>query len=786
MDTSSSILREATGASRQQRLGDIRGTRHPTRLRVPPQPPPVLLLRRPPRPATGGRLLTWARRSSRITLFRRRGSRGTGRRSSRPARWAQEFSGGEGAPPGKKPRSLLHVQGFSIKPQMPSAIRHQPQQPGGSFTPGYVSVPPPRPPAGPPPPAAAPAAPRPPGAGQAADNYGMPPTLKGFVDRCIKEYADRPFEKSLMLKVLKAFITDKQKSASDPASVPCPAVHAGQRCIALTCRSACDAALLQGLMWTTDWASLPVLPLPSAAEQQQEAGGPGDKKRKRGPMSSRVELAGGPQVKHAKGSIKARLTQGNDSDTGKQLEAPHACRSEGGIPRTSVRGCCSTHTPFWPACCRLPADRAGADPAGPSLRRPDAGRAPPQAASSGRVDPGQRRRGRVRGVSPGRPCSPLTPHSSGSGGRMPSSARAWWRLGPGTRSRPTSKPSSPPQAQGRRHVPAAGEELLPASGCTGPCHRPTPARSRGGPRQARGALVCNHQPLPLCQSPVGLLALGRLQRLEQEGSHEYFYLEDQYKGIRQDCTIQHIRSDFTVRVYEAHARAALRYGDLGEFNQCQTQLITLYADGFPGSVSEFHAYRLLYGTVNASKGLSTEIQRALSATTAGLKAAPEVAHALQVREAVFSGNFFRFFELFKLAPNLGKSLLGEVLELVRFETVRRGISAYRPTVQLLFLAKSLLFEFLEGQGDEAAGLEACRDWMHKHGAQIKVGAGRRRSGMLAPLADPPSHVPQEGPEPVLDCVPTAKTLFMPKPEEAVAHGDANLSLEQFLAGAAGG
>lgn len=39
--------------------------------------------------------------------------------------------------------------------------------------------------------------------------------------------------------------------------------------------------------------------------------------------------------------------------------------------------------------------------------------------------------------------------------------------------------------------------------------------------------------------------------------------------------MQHLRRELTVRIYEAHARAALEYGDVAEYNQCQTQLNAL-------------------------------------------------------------------------------------------------------------------------------------------------------------------------------------------------------------------
>ncbi len=48
--------------------------------------------------------------------------------------------------------------------------------------------------------------------------------------------------------------------------------------------------------------------------------------------------------------------------------------------------------------------------------------------------------------------------------------------------------------------------------------------------------------------PVLRRAYERLVHLLRQGKQNYFYALDQFKGMRQDCTVQHLRNDLTVSI----------------------------------------------------------------------------------------------------------------------------------------------------------------------------------------------------------------------------------------------
>ncbi|KAK9476252.1 SAC3/GANP/Nin1/mts3/eIF-3 p25 family-domain-containing protein [Lipomyces japonicus] len=191
------------------------------------------------------------------------------------------------------------------------------------------------------------------------------------------------------------------------------------------------------------------------------------------------------------------------------------------------------------------------------------------------------------------------------------------------------------------------------------------------------------RPLHVLRNTLELLK--QKWKLEQN----YAYICDQFKSLRQDLTVQHIQNEFTVNVYEIHARIALERSDLGEYNQCQTQLRSLYASGVQGHATEFLAYRILYLLHTRNK---SDMNDLLTELTDEEKADPAVKHALQVRTAMTDQDYHSLMRLYVTAPNMGGYVMDSFVERERLAALEIICKAFRPDISLRFLTDELGFE----------------------------------------------------------------------------------------------
>ncbi|GAB5591521.1 hypothetical protein Unana1_06421 [Umbelopsis nana] len=207
------------------------------------------------------------------------------------------------------------------------------------------------------------------------------------------------------------------------------------------------------------------------------------------------------------------------------------------------------------------------------------------------------------------------------------------------------------------------------------------------------------RPVPVLQK--ALVMLKKKWRKEEN----YSYICDQFKSIRQDLTVQRIQNEFTVQVYEIHARIALEKGDLGEYNQCQTQLRELYRKGIAGHEQEFIAYRILYLLYAQNY---SDINALMKHLTKAHKEDPAIGHALKVRSSIATGNYHRFFRLYLEAPNMGGYLMDKFVERERITALKAMCKAFRPMVQTGYIIQEL------GLGT----LEALSQLLKEHGANF--------------------------------------------------------------------
>ncbi|KAI0319631.1 SAC3/GANP/Nin1/mts3/eIF-3 p25 family-domain-containing protein [Amylostereum chailletii] len=183
---------------------------------------------------------------------------------------------------------------------------------------------------------------------------------------------------------------------------------------------------------------------------------------------------------------------------------------------------------------------------------------------------------------------------------------------------------------------------------------------------------------------------------------DYDWIRNQLKSVRQDLTVQRIKNDFTVLVYEIHARIALEASDLVEYNACQAMLRTLYELGIPGKVEEFTAYRILMLIHGRNR---SELNLYVGQLTRKQKENNAVKHALGVQRALALGNYHKLFQLYVTAPNMGAYIMDHFIERERIRALLTISKSYHK-IALSFVTDELAFD---------AATDA-RDFLVKHGA----------------------------------------------------------------------
>ncbi|CDJ45509.1 SAC3/GANP domain-containing protein, putative, partial [Eimeria tenella] len=100
-----------------------------------------------------------------------------------------------------------------------------------------------------------------------------------------------------------------------------------------------------------------------------------------------------------------------------------------------------------------------------------------------------------------------------------------------------------------------------------------------------------------------------------------------------------------------NARLALQFGDLGQFNQCQTRLLHLFAalrlHALDPQRIEFLCYRLVY---LALQGMRLDLLKLYRELTAAERQQREVQQCRRLCVSLLQQDFCLFFRLFKFAP----------------------------------------------------------------------------------------------------------------------------------------
>jgi SAC3 family protein LENG8/THP3 len=245
--------------------------------------------------------------------------------------------------------------------------------------------------------------------------------------------------------------------------------------------------------------------------------------------------------------------------------------------------------------------------------------------------------------------------------------------------------------------------------------------------------------------PAVLLQSLALVKRRWKAAPDYEWACEQLKSIRQDLTVQHVRTPLATDTYETHGRVALESGDLAEFQSCAGVLKELHATTGSGSPAEFAAYRLL---LSLSQPGSETFCAELRDMEASCRRHEFVRHAVAVSAALRSGNAAAFMRLYRDAPRMAPYLMDGLVSRMRSVALSAALVAYRPGIDAAWLQNLLLFDDAEQLRDWAEGAGAV---MISDGGALLCAPARAATASPAPS---PASAARRAPPPAAAEVPS--------------------------------
>lgn len=206
------------------------------------------------------------------------------------------------------------------------------------------------------------------------------------------------------------------------------------------------------------------------------------------------------------------------------------------------------------------------------------------------------------------------------------------------------------------------------------------------------------EPNPDLIRPLDILkrTFDMLVKKHRKNETTYQYICDQFKSMRQDLRVQMIENQFTVKVYQTHARIALENNDIGEFNQCQSRLMILFEKTSikQSHIEEFTTYRILYYILTENNAAITTLRKRLIAKEKHIFSNYMVQNAFNMANSNITNDYHTFMKCYSTIEGLGRKLTSTFIDKIRMKSLVTICSSYNQT-SLKFLNDELQFGGME-------------------------------------------------------------------------------------------